>query len=111
MRRHLTGLALVSLLLARIGGTADAQGAPSADAYLCYDAALAPGRPRLPPGSTATVTDALGGSRTLDVTKVSTLCNPASVNGGGIAHRAVHEEGFADRAHPGNDPGWVSVKP
>src|SRR5262249_11470303 len=59
-------------------------------------------QPRLPCGLTRSVADALGGARMLDVTKVATLCNPASVSGSPIAAAGVHEEGFAVRTHPGS---------
>ncbi len=101
MRRHLVRLAIGSLVLVRTAGVTEAQGNPAPDSYLCYEAAIAAGQPKLPSGSTAMVTDALGGPRAFDVTKSSTLCNPAGVNGGGIAHGAVHEEGFAIRTHGG----------
>ena len=95
-------LAIGALLLTCTARVSRAQGTPAPDAYLCYQAALAAGQPRLPSGLTRSVTDALGGARTLDVTKVATLCNPASVSGSAIAHAGVHEEGFAIRTHSGS---------
>src|SRR5262249_46648520 len=64
-------------------------------------AGITKGQPKIASGLTASMTDALGGPQTFDVTKIATLCNPTSLNGAVISHAAVHEEGFAIKAEKG----------
>jgi hypothetical protein len=96
MRTHLVCLLVGSLVLA---GTAGGVSGP--DSYLCYQAGITKGQPKIASGLTASMTDALGGPQTFDVTKIATLCNPTSLNGAVISHAAVHEEGFAIKAEKG----------
>jgi len=70
--------------------------AAESDAYLCYKATLARGETKLPKGTTVALADELvAGPLDFDVTKATTVCNPASVNGSTVEEPTAHQEGYA----------------
>lgn len=75
----------------------------SNDAYLCYKAALARGQEKLPKGTTVTLGDELvPGPLDFGVTRATSICNPAAVNGGTVNEPTAHQEGFAIKRVPGS---------
>ena len=75
----------------------------SNDAYLCYKAALARGEEKLPKGTTVALGDELvPGPLDFGVTRATSICNPAAVNGGTVNEPTAHQEGFAIKRVPGS---------
>lgn len=73
------------------------------DSYLCYKAALARGEEKLPRGTTVALADQIvPGPIDFSVTKATTLCNPASVDGSTVIEASAHREGFAVKRVPGS---------
>lgn len=90
-------LTLVALVLVSASSDANAGLGPAADHYLCYVVGRAKGQPKLA-ATGVTLIDRVGGAASFVATKSVALCNPADVNGSGIASPSIHQEGFALRA-------------
>ncbi len=86
------GTLLTALVLS--DGLVHAQENPPDD-YLCYTAGSAYNKRRSPIGQARVeLRDRLGGPHRFAVRRISSLCNPASIDGKVVSHATVHLEGL-----------------
>lgn len=74
--------------------------AAQANGYLCYRARLAPREPRLPRDASLTLEDELAGPLAFSVKRTTSICNPASIDGGTVADPETHQQGYVIRRPP-----------
>jgi hypothetical protein len=94
MSRSIRALGALLALFLSTAGLAHAQANPP-DHYLCYAAGAAPNK-KLPPISKERVDlqDRYGGPQRFALRRLASLCNPASLGGGGVSHHNVHLTGL-----------------
>ncbi len=93
MSRSLRALAALTLMFACAASAAATENPP--DDYLCYQAGTSPNKklPKLP-GTRTEVQDRFGGPQSFVIRRLSTLCNPAGLDGGTTSHPNVHLVGL-----------------